>query len=52
MIEPGGSAEEVARGAVMQGESSKMKIILRLGPKKLEEVLGMAVEGWENSGAG
>jgi len=40
IVEPGDSVEGVERGELLRGESSKPKIIFRLGPKKLEEALG------------
>ncbi len=47
IVEPGTSAESVRRGALLQGESSKTKILLRLGPKKVGEVVAMLTDSWE-----
>lgn len=47
IVEPGKSAQAVARGAIIQGESSKMKIILRLGPDKAQEIFGMIRDYFE-----
>ncbi len=46
IVAPGESAQSVARGALIQGESSPIAVALALGPKKLEEIVGLIREAW------
>ncbi len=48
IIEPGDSAEPLKTGSLIEGESSKTKILLKLGPKKIEGLIGMIQDAWQS----